>query len=145
MAQPGQVEVEGLAEFRRALNQVDRELGKELRRTMKSEVAQPVAQRVRSRVPVRSGAWRKEIKPFATARAAGVQWGRAKVPYAAWMEFGGGIPNKRNRTGSPRISRKFLAGGRYVHPTVEESASDALGAAQGALDAVMRRAQLVLD
>lgn len=145
MAQAGAVEVEGLAEFRRALSQVDKELSKELKRGMKTEVAEPLAEDIKAKVPVRSGTWRKVIRGGATARNAYIQWGRSKVPYAAWMEFGGGIPNKRNRRDSPRLSRPFKSGGRYVHPTVEDNREQAGKAAADVLEETMKRARLRLE
>jgi len=144
MAEPG-VGIEGLGEFRRALKQVDRELPKQLRAAMRSEVADPVAEKVKSRVPVRSGRWLKAIRGGATQRTAYVQWGRASVPYAGWMEFGGGIPNKRNRTGRARVRRPFVAEGRYVHPVVSAESVRAGNAAEKAMLEVMVSAKLRLE
>ena len=144
MAEPG-VGIEGLGDFRRALKNVDRELPKELRARMRSDVADPVAALVKARVPVRSGRWRKAIRGGATQRVAYVQWGRATVPYAAWMEFGGGIPNKRSRTGRARVRRPFVSEGRYVHPVVESESARAGNAAEKALLEVMASAKLRLE
>ena len=147
MAEPG-VGIEGLGEFRRALKQVDRELPKQLRAAMRSEVADPVAEKVKSRVPVRSGRWLKAIRGGATQRTAYVQWGRASVPYAGWMEFGGGIPNKRSgkrKAGKPFRYRTFVQEGRYVRPTVGDEAVRAGNAAEKAMLEVMVSAKLRLE
>ena len=147
MAEPG-VGIEGLGDFRRALKNVDRELPKELRARMRSDVADPVAALVKARVPVRSGRWRKAIRGGATQRVAYVQWGRASVPYAGWMEFGGGIPNKRSgkrKAGKPFRYRTFVQEGRYVRPTVGDESARAGDAAEKALLEVMASAKLRLE
>lgn len=146
MVGPG-VEIEGLAEFRRALKKVNQDLPKDMRATMRREVADPVAMRVRAKVPVgpgKGGHWRDTIRGGATQRNAYVQWGRAKIPYAGWMEFGGQLPSKRS--GKPaRYVRRRVGRGYYVHPEVERARPLAGQAAQRALQQVMRRAQLTLD
>lgn len=167
----GAVEVEGLREFRSAVKQVGPDLEKNLKRGMKTEVAQPLADEIKAKIPVRSGRWRSVIRGGATAKSSYVQWGRSKVPYAAWMEFGGGIPNKRNRTSAgreearqrqraageslaslrnvkvrgARISRPFKPGGRWVHPTVENNRETAREAAEKVLEDTMRQARLRLE
>lgn len=143
MVSPG-VEIEGLAEFRRALKRVDDDLPKDLRATMRRQVADPVALRVKSQVPVLTGTWRSTIRGGATARTAYIQWGRAKVPYAGWMEFGGQLPSQRS--GRPaRYVRRRVGRGYYVHPEVERARPLASAAAERALEQVMRRAQLSLN
>lgn len=136
MAQ-GAVEVEGLREFRRAVKQVSSDLEKDLKRAMKADVAQPLAEKVKSEVPTRSGRWRGVIRGGATAKNAYIQWGKAKVPYAAWREFGGKLPQ------GPKLP--FRKGGRFVHPTVESNREQAGEAAATVLEQTMRRARLQLE
>lgn len=142
-----EVQVEGLREFRSAIRKVDSDLPKDMRRAMRHDVADPVARRVRSRVPVgpgRGGHWRDIIRGGATQRNAYVQWGRAKVPYAGWVEFGGQLPSKAS--GRPaRVRRPTVKDGRFVYPTVRENAPMAREAAARVLNQTMRRARLTLD
>lgn len=133
----GAVEVEGLREFRGAVKKVSKDLDKELKRGMKTDVAQPIADEIKGKVPVRSGRWRSVIRGGATTKAAYVQWGRAKVPYAAWREFGGKVPQ------GPSLP--FRKGGRFVHPTVESNRDQATDAAATVLEQTMRRARLRLE
>lgn len=136
MAQ-GAVEVEGLREFRSAVKRASKDLDKELKRAMKTDVAQPLAEDIKAKVPVRSGRWRSVIRGGATTKNAYVQWGRAKVPYAAWREFGGKLPQ------GPKLP--FRKGGRFVHPTVESNREQAGEAAANVLEQTMRRARLRLE
>lgn len=137
----GRVDVEGLSDFRRSLREVDRELPKELRAALRRDVADPVAGQVQTRVPVKSGAWRKAIRGGATQSAAYIQWGRAKVPYAGWLEFGGKRRGGRNSV----AYRNRVSTGRYVWPTVRSNEDRAAEATLQAMDRTMRRARAFMD
>lgn len=140
MAKPG-VEVEGLKEFNKALKKVSKDLSKDMRGEMRSEVADPVAAKIKARVPVKSGRWKKAIRGGATTKTAYVQWGKATVPYAPWMEFGGAI---RPHVGQA-IIRPYMKDGRYVYPTLWEERGRANEAAMNVLERSMKRAQLQLS
>jgi hypothetical protein len=142
MSDVGTARIEGLREFASAVRKLDNETAKRMRRELKQEVAEPVAQRIRSNVPVRSGNWRKAIRGGATNKGAHIVWGRSKVPYAGWMEFGGGLPSKQRRSGPPRVRRDREPEGRYVFPEIGEAREEAMEAAQRVLDRAARDARL---
>lgn len=105
-----QVKIEGMREFRKALRDADRELPKEMRRAF-NNVAEMVADEAANRVPVRSGRLRDSIRPRSTQTEGVVVMGRASVPYAGWIDFGGKI--------APRgtvVERQFIREGRYLFP-----------------------------
>lgn len=110
------LKVEGMWEFRKALRAVDTELPKQLRRGF-NDVAEMVADEAASRVPVRSGALRDSIRPRSTQSEGRVVMGRASVPYAGWIDFGGTIAPR----GAP-MTRPFLRNGRYLFVTADEMA-----------------------
>lgn len=86
-------------------------------------VAEDVGQQTRQRLPVVSGALAASltVKPVKTKtkRGAKTAMGKARVPYAGWIEFGG-------------KGRPYVPAGRYLFPTavqtqgrVEREAADA--------------------
>lgn len=110
------LKVEGMWEFRKALRAVDTELPKQLRKGF-NEVAELVANEAADRVPVRSGALRDSIRPRSTQSEGRVVMGRASVPYAGWIDFGGTI--------SPRgtaMTRDFRRNGRYLFVAADDLA-----------------------
>ena len=109
-----QVKVEGMWEFRKALRAVDTEFPKQLRKGLNT-VAEQVADEAATRVPVRSGGLKASIRPLSTQSEGRVVMGRARVPYAGWIEFGGTISPR----GAP-MTREFKKGGRYLFPVADE-------------------------
>lgn len=108
------IKIEGLKELRKALRDADRELPKQLRRGF-NEVAVMVADEAAQRVPVQTGRLRDSIRPRSTQTEGIVVMGRASVPYAGWIEFGGRI--------APRgtvIERPFIREGRYLLPAAKD-------------------------
>lgn len=108
------IKVEGMWEFRKALRAVDTDLPKLLRKGLNT-VAEQVADETASRVPVRSGALRDSIRPLSTQSEGRVVMGRARVPYAGWIEFGGTISPR----GTP-MTRDFKREGRYLFVVADE-------------------------
>ncbi len=98
------IRIDGLRELSKSLRLVEDGLQKEITGVFK-RAAEKVADEARRRVPVRSGRLRDSIRPYATQRAAGVRMGKARVPYAGPVEFGG----------YPK-ARPFVAEGRYIYP-----------------------------
>lgn len=136
------VRIEGLREFNRAVRKASNETAKQLRREMKRRVAEPAAQRVRANVPVDSKRWQRAIRPGATQRGAHITWGRASVPYAPWIEFGG---RRRHGPGGAAVAtRTRVAEGRYVYPEVGRARGDAIEEAQRVLEEAFQRARLEL-
>jgi hypothetical protein len=125
--QGAQVHVDGLRDLRRSLRQTGPEAGKELRRRLKG-VAEVAARKARAAVPARSGKWRSKITAGASQSAAYVTWGKKTVPYAPWVEFGGKV-----NTGRAVLRRKFVADGRYIHPTLQKQDPEVEKAAAEAL------------
>jgi hypothetical protein len=73
--------------------------------------AEPVAARTRSTVANATGRLGGSVRTSGTRTGAAVRMGKASVPYAGWIEFGGARPD-----GS---SREYLAGGRYLFPAAQ--------------------------
>lgn len=134
-APPGGVHIEGLRDLRRGLSVMDKELAKELRRELK-KVAEVGARAAKAAVPKRSGKWASKITAGATQQSAYVTWGRATVPYAGWMEWGG---KKAQPRGGVAV-RPRSGDGHYVHPAVKRVDPQLEKAAADALDAIARRA-----
>lgn len=114
------VHVEGLRELRKALGQVDPQLQKNLRGRLK-KIGDKVATRARSKMP-RSGKPHPHaadsVKAGVSGNNAYVQTGKASVPYAAWLDFGGTLKpsGKRHNT----QVRPRIPGGRYLYPAINE-------------------------
>ncbi len=132
------IRVTGDRELRRALNRIDKGLGRRLKDELRDKVAEPIASRIRAKVPVQSGRWRDRIRAGATTRGAHVDWGRTytqgstrltSIPYAAPVEFGGYPPG-----------RPFIKDGRYVWPTAREHDPVLERATAEAYDTVVRMA-----
>jgi hypothetical protein len=113
------IHVEGLKELRDALHDIDPVLQKTLRVRFK-EVGKKVAERARSKMPQKSGRAAKSVKAGATATTAYVSIGKADVPYAAWLDFGGTLKPVGGRRNT--ISRPRIAQGRYLYPAIDEMA-----------------------
>lgn len=91
MAAPSdRIDVRGLAEFQRALRDVDRDLPKQLR-VVNLKAAELVASDARGRAEAAGGALGKaapSIKAVAQQRSAGVRIGGSRYPFAMGGEFG---------------------------------------------------------
>lgn len=120
----GVVRVEGLRELRRGLGRIDKELPKELSRDIK-RIGEKIAADARSHVPVRSGRARNSIRAVSAGSRAYIVGGKKSVPYYGWLDFGGGIPNKkgRQRRGISKAwrSRPIREEGRFIYPAVRRA------------------------
>lgn len=136
------VEVQGLTELRKALNTVDKNLGKELGQANK-RVAEIVARGTRAAMPERSGALRGSVTARAQQRYGVVQVGKPNVPYAGWMEFGGRrrLAYTRQREATP--SRPIIKIGRYAYPTVYDNREELREVYEDELERLLRRAGLL--
>ena len=89
--------------------------------------AEPVAAAVRESVPRDSGTLAGDVRVTASRSGAAVRMGRASVPYAGPVDFGGWPGD-----------REYKAGGRYLWPAGQALAAQAAelysAAAQRALD-----------
>lgn len=71
-------------------------------------IANLAVAQVRAKVPKRTGQFAATVRAGKTKKKVYVRTGKAKVPYAGWLEFGG-------TRGRPYIDR-----GRYLYPTAFE-------------------------
>jgi len=105
MADEARVEVHGLRELeagaRRLAHNVQSDAPDAFRR-----VADTVAGRTRGRMPRVSGRLAGSVVAAPTSTGAVVGYGSG-VPYAGWIDFGGGH------------GRPYIPGGRYFFPTAE--------------------------
>lgn len=130
-----EIRVEGLAELRKAFRDLDKEAKKGLRLANKS-AAEIVAEAARPRVPVRTGRARASVRATATQSSASVSAGGAKVPYFAWLEYGGRVGRGR------AVVRPVVRGGRYIYPALREHEQQVVASYDDAIHAAIRAAGL---
>src|SRR5262245_35310520 len=104
---PVTVDVRGLDELNRAIGRLVDNIDQHSAETFK-QTADQVATMVRSRVPKRSGRLAASVRGQKGDHLAAVTMGDG-VPYAGWIEFGGGH------------GRAYLASGRYLYPTAHQA------------------------
>jgi len=147
------IEVKGMKEVRAGMKACEQDL-KDLTRAHK-QLGDVAAMDIRRAVPKKTGAWARAIKGAGTPRYAKVVWGKASVPYAGWIEFGGTVTWKSKSRGMTQanietlgivrtvsymsIRRPRSPDGRYVYPTVEANAEKYLAVYTDLLDANLRR------
>lgn len=108
------IQVEGLAEVRRALRAMDTNLAKALR-VAANKAAQVVVEDAQRRTPRRSGRAAGSIKARSTQTAARVVSGGPRAPHMPWLDYGG-------RVGANRaVHRPFIKEGRYVYPALADN------------------------
>jgi len=108
------ITVEGLRELRSALRKVDGEMHK-MMRIAQNDAAQIVVNRAKPKIPVRSGRARNSVRVASTQTAARIRAGSKRVPYYAWLDFGGRVG--RNKS----VKRPFFKEGRYIFPSYSET------------------------
>jgi hypothetical protein len=130
--------VTGVREFRDALRKVDEQLANQLRGKMLA-IAKSIVVDVQRKVPQLIGDARGSVKARATQIGAGVAWGSDKVPYFAWLDFGGSV-GRGHRPGqawSGSVQREWKGQpgqGRYVYPTISEHKEQTVRMLQEAID-----------
>lgn len=108
------VQVQGLADFARAVRAVDKESAKALRVAMNG-CANFLIDKAKPKIPARTGRARDSLKARSTQKAVRIAIGGRKAPYYPWLDFGG-------RTGRNRsVVRPFQSDGRYLYPTLTAS------------------------
>jgi hypothetical protein len=135
------VEVRGIKELVKALQQVDEQTKSRVKEGMKA-IAEDVASAARAKVPFLSGRAKASIKPRGTARGAGIAFGGNAAPYYPWLDFGGstGRGHRPKAAGSGAIKRPFLEEGRYVYPTIKEKRDDIESQVDDLLEKVIKDA-----
>lgn len=111
------IKVDGLAQFNKALKQIDKDAPKQLR-MVGNEAASIVSARAQSRVARQSGRAQRSIKANSTRTLSRVKGGGPKQPYYPWLEFGGRVGKRRS------IKREFIKSGRYIYPSYAAKKAD---------------------
>ncbi len=112
MAAVDPIKIEGLVDFQKAIRGAEDGLQKELR-VVFNQAADIVVGSGRPFVPRRTGALAATLRASSGQRNATVSLGKAKTPYAGWIEFGGRVgPNQS-------VRRPFVPGGRSMYPAVK--------------------------
>lgn len=106
MADP--IKIDGLAQFTRDLKKLDGELPKAVRVAL-NQAAGVVVDYARPRIPRRTGRAQSSVRAQSTRTAVRVTAGGKKVPYYAWLDFGGKVGRKRS------VNRAFMPEGRYLY------------------------------
>lgn len=107
------VHIEGLREFRQALRRVEKDAPKQLRIAF-NDVANLVVQGTKPQVPVLRGKAKASVRARSTQEKARVFAGGKRVPYYAWLDFGGRV-GRKNAT-----VREYVPDGRYLFPTYRQ-------------------------
>lgn len=100
------IRIDGLKQFVGDLKKLDSELPKVLRVAFNAAGAD-IVDDAQSKIETKSGKARASIKMKSTQKEARIVGGSNKVPYYAWLDFGGKIP-KGGR-------RPFIREGRYIY------------------------------
>jgi hypothetical protein len=130
MAAAPEVAVVGMGALRRDLARLGADTGPLNRQLAAAgrRAIEPVAEAARSAVPKNTGTLAGDIRVSGTKSGATVRMGRAKIPYAGPVEFGGWPPG-----------RPFVKDGRYLFPAARAlagaAATEYAPAVQAALDA----------
>lgn len=128
MAQAPQVAVVGLSALKRDFARLGADLGP-LNKALSHAgqvAAEPIAAATRGSVPHASGSLTGSVRVTASRSGAAVRMGRASVPYAGPVDFGG-WPGER----------EYIASGRYLFPAAESLADKAAALyAQGTQNAL---------
>lgn len=119
---PAEIQLEGLAAFRRGLKQIDPQLQKDFRQEI-LPIARKVADDAASRVPSKSGRARGSIRAGVSGNNAYVQGGKSTVPYYGWLDFGGRTPiSGRPRSVGPwKGSGAGPKRGRFIYPAIDDN------------------------
>lgn len=102
------IKIEGLAAFTRNLRKLDSDVPKALRVAMNG-AAKVVVDWAQPRVPRRSGRAARSVRVASTRSAVRARAGGARVPYFAWLDFGG-----EGRVKGRPAKRPFKKEGRYL-------------------------------
>lgn len=119
MAAVDPIKIEGLVDFQRAIKSAEDGLQKQLRLVF-NEAADIVVGSGRPFIPRRTGALAATLRASSGQRNATVSLGKAKTPYAGFIEFGGRVgPNQS-------VRRPFVPGGRSMYPAVKREEAEIL-------------------
>jgi hypothetical protein len=91
--------------------------------------ASPVAAATRDALPRATGRLAGDVRVSATRTGASVRMGRATVPYAGYIDFGGNLPRGQ--------SRPYIPTGRFLFPAARALAARAAADYSRALSTVL--------
>lgn len=129
------IRIEGLAQFRRGLKTMDKDLPKGIRIALNG-VVDIVVDDARPRIPRRSGDAAASLKSQSTQSKARIKAGGRRAPYFPWLDFGG-------RTGpGGSVVRPFFKKGRYVWLSFADKQTEVTAALEDAMVSVARGAGL---
>jgi hypothetical protein len=111
------IKIEGLAQFNRSLKKLDSNLPKALR-LANNDAAGIVSDATKPTVARQSGRARSSVKTRSTRTEARVSAGSKRVPYYAWLDFGGRVGRKKS------VKRPFVKSGRYIYPAFVRNRED---------------------
>lgn len=103
------IKVDGLAQFSRALRQIDKDAPKQLR-IVGNRAATVVADKAKPRVARKTGKAQRSVKASSTRTLSRVKGGGPRQPYYPWLEFGGSVGRQH------ATHRRFIKSGRYIYP-----------------------------
>ena len=138
---PAEVQVQGLAAFRRGLKQIDPALQKELRGEF-LQIGERVATGARARVPQgKTGRAAGSIRAGVSGNNAYVQGGKSTVPYYGWLDFGARTPvSGRPRSVGPwKGSGVGPKRGRFIYPAIDENRQHIEQASANAMERVAEK------
>ena len=130
MPQTEPIRVEGLREFGRRLKSMEGGLSRELRLAL-NEAAQLVVDDAKPKIPQRTGRAAGSVRVSSTQREVRVRAGGARVPYYAWLDFGGRVGRKKS------VVRPFFTDGRYLFLSYKHLKES--GEIQDTLEKALRR------
>jgi phage gpG-like protein len=135
VADETRVEVHGYRELARGSEEIFERIEEQAPERFE-EVADKVASAARGRVPRRTGALAASVTSGKARGQALIGMGGPGVPYAGWIEFGGG---RRGRGGGV-AERPYIGRGRYLYPVALNAEPVLVAAAdKTAKDAIRRQ------
>lgn len=130
------IRINGLNEFVKNLKSLDNELPKVLRMAFNT-AGGTIVNEARRGVPNKTGAARASVRGASTQKAFRIAGGSKRVPYYAWLDFGGKIP----RGGK----RPFIRDGRYIYASYFRHRNEIAGLLEAALIDAARAAGVETD
>ena len=100
------------------------------------DAAEPVAAATRATLPHVTGTLAADVRTSGTKTGAAVRMGRASVPYAGWVEFGG------TRHKPHESERPFIKTGRYLYPAARDLGEQAARSHSDALAVLFERSDI---
>lgn len=132
------VKITGLSEFTRNLKKINADLPKVLR-LAHNEAGQLIVDYARPRVPNKTGRAAGTIKTRSTRTETRVQGGSKRVPWYAWLDFGGRVGRSRS------VHRPFIKQGRYLYPALGANYDKFVAVLEEKLIEVARQAGVEVD